>query len=321
MSQGSIELKKRIDVAVGVIRQGENVLVGQRLVQDRYFRKWEFPGGKLDANEDPFSALKRELSEELNVIVLAARPLITLEHDYPDRHVRLFVYVVNDFAGEPVGAEGQSLKWVKPSECFDLDFLDANLPITNAVQLPEQMFITDIQRYGFKKTLSVVEKFCREEEPSFALQLREDFDSRMKLEECLRALREVMGKRAIFLNGDPQVAFDLGFDGVQLNRHRAKKVMGRSELPDFWVGVSCHGQSELSHAEKVADFALLSPVQRTSSHPDELGMGWSRFGVLVRQAKLPCYALGGVVTEDIETAWSFGAQGIAAISSVWSISD
>ena len=319
MFQSSSELKKRIDVAVGVIRRGDNVLVGQRLVEDRYFQKWEFPGGKLGANEAPLCALKRELNEELDINVLSARPLITLEHDYPDRHVRLFVFVVNDFDGEPTGAEGQSLQWVAPARCFDLDFLDANLPITNAVQLSERVLITDIQQYGLEKTLSVVEALCRKKEFNFTLQLREMSDSRMELERSLKEFREIMGERMIFLNGDAQQAYDLGFDGVQLNRHRAKKIAKRSDLPNLWVGVSCHGQSELKHAEKIADFALLSPVKRTSSHPGELGMGWSRFEELVRQAKLPCYALGGVTQEDVDTAWGYGAQGVAAVSSVWSV--
>ena len=65
---------KRIEVAVGVLsrRQPDHagsshhheVLVAQRLVKDLYFEKWEFPGGKLEKGESPFSALCRELGED-----------------------------------------------------------------------------------------------------------------------------------------------------------------------------------------------------------------------------------------------------------------
>ena len=52
----------RIEVAVGIVFNSERqVLVGQRVVKDRYFAKWEFPGGKLEAGESVEQALKLSL--------------------------------------------------------------------------------------------------------------------------------------------------------------------------------------------------------------------------------------------------------------------
>ncbi len=309
--------KKRIEVAVGVIKREDKVLVGQRLVQDRYFQKWEFPGGKLDGNETSLEALKRELSEELDIELVSARPLMTLEHDYPDRHVRLYVYEVNQFSGEPEGAEGQALKWVSPTECHKLDFLEANTPITNAVQLPSLMFITDINRYGIEKTIDVLRAQNETYHSNFIIQIREAEASVEQLIEYLKLFRQETDSRFIFLNDEIKKAYDLGFDGVQLNRHRAKLDSQRLELPNFWIGASCHNAIELKQAEMFADYTLLSPVKKTSSHLEEKGMGWQKFESLTNAAKLPCFALGGMDVSEIDTAWQHGAQGVAAISSIW----
>jgi len=115
----------RIEVAVGVIRRGENeVLVGQRLVQDRYYRRWEFPGGKLEPHETPERALARELSEELGIQIRKTQPLIQLDHDYPDRKVRLYVMQVDSYLGEPYGREGQAVEWISLVNARAKDFLE-----------------------------------------------------------------------------------------------------------------------------------------------------------------------------------------------------
>lgn len=126
---------KRIKVAVGIIfnEQGK-VLVGQRTVRDQYFQKWEFPGGKLESNESVSEALQRELSEELAIEVKESQPLMTLEHDYPDRKVQLLVRTVTSYTGTPHGAENQQLKWVATDDLEDLDFLTGNKAIIEAVQ-------------------------------------------------------------------------------------------------------------------------------------------------------------------------------------------
>lgn len=121
---------KRIKVAVGLIfDQRKRVLVGQRTVQDLYFRKWEFPGGKLEAGESAADALRRELSEELGIQAGGVQPFMQLFHDYPDRHVELSVMLVTDYQGEVCGREGQALQWLAPKELPAIDFLQGNRPI------------------------------------------------------------------------------------------------------------------------------------------------------------------------------------------------
>ena len=81
---------------------------------------------------------------------------------------------------------------------------------------------------------------------------------------------------------------------------------------------SCHNMEELLLAIKLkADFVVLSPVQKTASHPDMQAMGWSQFSNLIENISVPVYALGGVSENDLQVAWQHGAQGIAAISALW----
>lgn len=126
---------KRIEVAVGVVyNQRGQVLVGQRVVKDQYFQKWEFPGGKLEKGESPEEALKREFLEETALELQASKELMMVEHDYPDRQVRLHVHTVYSYKGEVSELEGQALKWVEVSDLDRLDFLAGNQVILDRLK-------------------------------------------------------------------------------------------------------------------------------------------------------------------------------------------
>jgi len=86
---------KPLQVAVGVVKNNEGqVLISLR---DKFLHQgglWEFPGGKIESEETAEQALVRELKEELAISVLAATPLITIKHQYPDLSVQLNVFLV-----------------------------------------------------------------------------------------------------------------------------------------------------------------------------------------------------------------------------------
>lgn len=126
---------KRIEVAVGIVfNDRSQVLVGQRTVKDLYFEKWEFPGGKLELGETVAQALRREFKEEIGIDVLASEHLLDLEHDYPDRQVRLHIHTITDYSGQVRGLEGQALQWVAIDELNQLDFLAGNQAIIEALE-------------------------------------------------------------------------------------------------------------------------------------------------------------------------------------------
>jgi len=58
-------------------------------------------------------------------------------------------------------------------------------------------------------------------------------------------------------------------------------------------------------------------VQRTPTHPEAVGLGWTRFAAMREAVSLPIYAIGGLAPGDIPVARRHGAQGIAAIRALW----
>lgn len=122
-------------VAVGVIQNHrQEIFLCRRHAKQHQGDKWEFPGGKVEATESVTTALARELAEEVGIEVLSSQPFLCLEHDYGDKKVRLDIYLVNDFSGEPHGREGQTSRWVPISELHHYDFPAANGPIVEKLQ-------------------------------------------------------------------------------------------------------------------------------------------------------------------------------------------
>ncbi|WP_341502938.1 8-oxo-dGTP diphosphatase MutT [Gallaecimonas sp. GXIMD4217] len=127
--------KQVVWVAVGVIENGrDEVFLTKRPDDKHQGGKWEFPGGKVEEGEDVLRALDRELHEEIGINVVTAEPLTVVEHDYGDKVVKLDVWLVRGFVGQPHGKEGQEGAWIRVSELGEMDFPDANGPIVEAVQ-------------------------------------------------------------------------------------------------------------------------------------------------------------------------------------------
>jgi 8-oxo-dGTP diphosphatase len=125
---------KPLHVLVGLVGDaGGRWLVNQRRPGTDLAGFWEFPGGKRQAGETPFAALRRELDEELGIDVLAAEPWLELEHDYPDKKVLLDVWRVLDYRGGVSAREGQALDWVAAAGLAALPLLPADLPIVAAL--------------------------------------------------------------------------------------------------------------------------------------------------------------------------------------------
>ncbi|HET7924975.1 MAG TPA: (deoxy)nucleoside triphosphate pyrophosphohydrolase [Rhodanobacteraceae bacterium] len=121
---------RAVDVVVGLIGDAHGRwLVNCRPPGAPLAGSWEFPGGKKEPGEAPFAALKRELDEELGIEVLEAEPVLVLEHEYPDKRVRLDVWHVLRYRGEARALEGQPLRWVTVAECRELSLLPADWPI------------------------------------------------------------------------------------------------------------------------------------------------------------------------------------------------
>ena len=96
--------------------------------------KWEFPGGKVEADETPQQALKREIHEELDVKIEVGELIDTIEYDYPTFHLSMdcFQCVVVD--GEIILKEAEAASWLDKDELYSVDWLPADIALIEKLQ-------------------------------------------------------------------------------------------------------------------------------------------------------------------------------------------
>jgi 8-oxo-dGTP diphosphatase len=115
-------------VVAGVIEREGMILVGQRRAGDRFQFKWEFPGGKVEPDEDPKVALARELREELGIEAVIGEELARYEHQYPGKAAILLMFFrVHQFTGEPANNVFESIRWEARPQLPEYDFLDGDV--------------------------------------------------------------------------------------------------------------------------------------------------------------------------------------------------
>jgi 8-oxo-dGTP diphosphatase len=128
------EGKKRpmVIVAACVLLDSEGaVLIAKRPAGRPLAGLWEFPGGKVEAGEEPEDALLRELYEELGIEIAKSdlAPLTFVSHAYPDFHLLMPVYLCRRWRGCIAAHEGQELLWVKPETLHLYDMPPADEPL------------------------------------------------------------------------------------------------------------------------------------------------------------------------------------------------
>jgi len=302
-----------VDVAVGVLRAPDGrVLLAQRKAGKDAAGFWELPGGQVESGETPVQAAARELLEEVGVHALDLAPWRVYEHDFPSKRVRLHWFKVRRWSGEPKGREGQLVAWVDPADptvgpllpSNELAFATLALPdlvgvarVNHAPGAPEELLarIPSLAAGGLR--LLIVR----------ALELAPG--QRVQLTRRLRQLRSGTGLR-LLLSGTALEARQAGACGLHSS---AAALAGLIERPPtrLWA-VSAHNARDLERASALgADFALVSPVLPTASHPGDQAWGWDGLQALIAASPLPVYAQGGLGPGDIGAARAAGALGVA----------
>ncbi len=308
---------KIIEVAAAVLlRTDGSFLLAQRPIGKAYAGYWEFPGGKIEAGESAHQALCRELQEELGINATQAYPWLTRVFSYPHATVRLHFFRVFAWIGEPQGLENQQLSWQHLPQLSATPILPANAPILRALSLPSLYAISNAAELGNEEFLRRLEKALQH-----GLRLLQVREAHLSNDDMLRFTRQVVdlahryGAR-VMVNNDAELARQTGADGVH---YTGKQLQDCNARPAFeWCSASCHSTAELQHAGELGfDFALLSPVLPTLSHPGAAHLGWKRFSEMLTETTLPVYALGGLKPDDLAIAQQHGAHGIALLRQAW----
>ena len=314
-------------VAAAVFNDAGHVFIARRHEHAHQGGLWEFPGGKVEADETVREALDRELHEEIGIEVQQARPLIRVRYDYPDKSVLLDVWRVDSFHGEAHGREGQPCQWVGPEQLTDYDFPAANRPIIAAVRLPDHYLVTPDPGADLPAFVTHLENRLRDGIRLVQLRAKSlSVEAYTVLARQCVELCQHYGAR-LMLNAAPELVTVVGAHGVHLDSSRLQALTeqpfawqqgGEHGANEKWVSASCHSAQQLAQAEALgADFVLLSPVAATASHPEVEPLGWERFQQLADATACPVFALGGMTLRDLDQAFAHGAQGVAAIRALW----
>ena len=320
-----------VHVLAGVITDAAGrVLLARRTEGRDLAGFWEFPGGKREPGESPEAALARELREELGIEVQVGAPVIAVPQAYPHKRLRLDVRFVHDWDGTPKGHEGQALAWVPPDKLPGYAMPPADRPVVAALLRPDRYLVTppvgDDEAAWLRAldatleahaTTALWEPLQRRVPPMVHLR-SPGADAARWARACAGAVERCRAAGAeVLVNGDVALARELGI-GVHLQARQLAGLAGRP-LPDGApVGASCHTAEDLRAAEALGcDFAVLGPVRETATHPGQPGIGWDAFAGLREHVSLPIYAIGGMSPGDVVEARRQGAQGIAAIRSLW----
>lgn len=317
-------MTKLVRVAVAILQteQGE-ILLASRPQGKGWAGWWEFPGGKIEADETPEQALSRELQEELGVTPTNIQPWRIKRFDYPATHdaeaktVLLHFFFVYQWTGDLTPLEGQKISWNRPSAAQVSPILPANVPIMKALALPSLYAISHAAELG---------------EATFLTRLRVRLDAGLRMiqvrekqlsDQDLTAFTEQIlthcqpyGAKVLLNHTQADFVKSIGAHGIHYPSHALMQL--REKPAELLVAASCHHATEIAHAEALSlDFVVVSPVLATASKPEATPLGWAAFQALIQHTSTPVYALGGLHASHLGLALASGARGIAMQRASW----
>ena len=121
---------KKIEVVAGIILHENHILCVQRPESTLKYisKKYEFPGGKIEAGESKEEALQRELEEELNIFPKIKELYLTVQHQYPDFELTMHGFICEVSSKELILHEHLDAQWLSIAELKKLDWAAADVP-------------------------------------------------------------------------------------------------------------------------------------------------------------------------------------------------
>ena len=122
-----------IEVSAAIIFLNKKILCFQR-GKNKYnyvSYKYEFPGGKINKNEDPAEALKREIREELEIEIKILEKFKTIFHKYPDFEIKMNSFICETEAFDGKLNEHINYEVMKIKNLNKLDWIEADIQLVN----------------------------------------------------------------------------------------------------------------------------------------------------------------------------------------------
>ncbi|NJL50155.1 MAG: 8-oxo-dGTP diphosphatase MutT, partial [Leptolyngbyaceae cyanobacterium SM2_5_2] len=110
------------------------ILIDRRRPEGLLGGLWEFPGGKIEADETVEDCIRREILEELGIYIEVGQPLCTVTHAYSHFKVTLNVHHCTHLSGDPQPIECDEIRWVTLDALDEYPFPKANIQIIEALR-------------------------------------------------------------------------------------------------------------------------------------------------------------------------------------------
>ena len=124
---------KVTNVVAAIIKKDNLYLVTQRNRNKHMGLKWEFPGGKVEANETLKEALTREIYEELNININVYEKLA--EESYKDSEINIVLhYFLCSIKDGVINLnEHEAMEWIDKVDFDKYDFVEGDGNITSLI--------------------------------------------------------------------------------------------------------------------------------------------------------------------------------------------
>lgn len=131
-------MARRVEVVGAVLKDGDLIFAAKRGAGREMAGFWEFPGGKVEAEETPSEALARELAEELQIETRVGELMTTSTYDNGSTVIVLSTFLCEIDAGSPVLKEHAEFRWVPIPMLPNLKWAPADIP---TVELLQERFV------------------------------------------------------------------------------------------------------------------------------------------------------------------------------------
>ncbi|RCK28985.1 thiamine phosphate synthase [Thalassospira lucentensis] len=153
------------------------------------------------------------------------------------------------------------------------------------------------------------------------VQLR---DKKVGTEGLIRIGRELMDAMAgsgvpLIVNDDIDAAIAIGADGLHVGQddmpsRTARERLGRDKI----IGLSIENEAVARKVDPaIVDYVGVGPVFATATKPDHKpAIGFDGLAQLIKIAKLPSVAIGGLKQDHVDPVFAAGADGLAVVSAI-----